>query len=307
MTSSTSHLGSPSFGSPYSSLSTPPQMALDASAFGRRGPHPFDADVFDIDHYLARSYSVQVPLLARLAPVSLFEQRRQYHSVPIPPSVRDVWRLLKRLFDQARLNAECVIIALIYLERLMETRNLALTPRNWIPLVTTALLSATKVWDDHSSYNLEFAAILPIFSLQQMNHMERSFLSTISYELYISADTYAQYYFGLRSIAGIKETISIPRFYHATGAGDGVIAATSKHVEAKTGGGGGGGGGGGNGSSGNGSSGSSSQPSQSQPLNSSAAATDTSAEPDPTSDRNNISTATASNDNASATRSDAAV
>ena len=265
-------LASPSFGSPYSSLSTPPQMPLDTRAFSRGGfgggggggssngnnanggggaggsiggLHPFESDVFDIDHYLARSYSVQVPLVARLSALSPFEQRRQYHSVPLPPTVRDVWRLIKRLFDQARLNAECVIIALIYIERLMETRSLALTARNWIVVLSTALLTASKVWDDHASFNAEFAAILPIFTLQQLNHMERNFLTTISYELFISSATYAQFYFGLRSIQGIKDTAAIPRWYHAIGHGDGIIhataAAAAKQVEAKTGGGGGGG------------------------------------------------------------------
>jgi len=189
-------------------------MPLDARALGAHGPHPHDTDIFDIDHYLPRSYSAHVPLMARMAPVSLFEQRRQYHTVPCPPSVRDVWSLLRRLFEQARLNAECVIIALIYVERLMETRSLALTPRNWLPVVCMALLSASKVQDDNATFNAEFAAILPIFPLASLNAMERVFLSTISYELYISAETYAQYYFGLRNVQTIRRTKDIPRWYH---------------------------------------------------------------------------------------------
>jgi hypothetical protein len=189
-------------------------MPLDARALGAHGPHPHDTDIFDIDHYLPRSYSAHVPLMARVAPVSLFEQRRQYHTVPCPPSVRDVWSLLRRLFEQARLNAECVIIALIYVERLMETRSLALTPRNWLPVVCMALLSASKVQDDNATFNAEFAAILPIFPLASLNAMERVFLSTISYELYISAETYAQYYFGLRNVQTIRRTKDIPRWYH---------------------------------------------------------------------------------------------
>ena len=228
---SSGHLCSPAFGSPFSSLSTPPSMALDAprpwSASRNLGLHPFDLDVFDIDHYLARSYSAQVPLVSRIVPLTAVEQRRQYHVLPNPPSVRDVWRLLKRLFDQARLNAECVIIALIYIERLMDTRGLALTPRNWIVVVATALLTASKIQDDHASFNAEFAAILPLFTLRQVNHMERVFLSTISYELYISADTYSAYYFGLKSIQGIRNTREIPRSYQAVGAGDAAIHATA--------------------------------------------------------------------------------
>jgi hypothetical protein len=206
-------LGSPGFGSPYSSLSTPPTMPLDARCLGARGLHPNDVDIFDIDHYLSRSYSVQVPLLARVAPVSLFEQRRQYHSVPSPPTVRHVWFLLRRLCSQAHLHAECAIIALIYVERLMETRGLVVTPRNWIVVLVTALLSASKVWDDHASFlNADIPLILPIFTLRDVNAMERSFLSCISYELYISAESYSQYFYGLKSIQGIRNTRDIPRW-----------------------------------------------------------------------------------------------
>lgn len=127
-----------------------------------------------------------------------------------------------------------MIIALIYIERLMETRSLVLTSRNWIPVLTTALLSASKVWDDHSSFNAEFAAILPIFTLQELNNMERIFLTTLSYELYISSATYASFYFGLRSLKGIRNHADIPRYYHAHGNGDTMINATSREVEAKT-------------------------------------------------------------------------
>lgn len=101
----------------------------------------------------------------------------------------------------------------------METRSLSLTRRNWLPIVSTSLLTASKVYDDHSSFNAEFAAILPIFTLRQINDMERVFLTTLSYELYISSSVYAQYYYGLRSIQGIRETTQIPRYYHAIGHG----------------------------------------------------------------------------------------
>jgi hypothetical protein len=46
----------------------------------------------------------------------------------------------------AHLNAECVIIALIYTERLMEALDIQLTARNWMPIVMTALLTASKVY-----------------------------------------------------------------------------------------------------------------------------------------------------------------
>ena len=205
-------------------------MPLDVQA----RPHRFEQDVFDIDHYLARSYAVKVPLITRLIPFSSYEQKRHYHFVPTP-TVAHIHKFIKRLFDQAPLNAECVIIALIYIERLMETRSLVLTARNWIPLVTTSLLIASKVQDDNSSFmNGEFADILTIFTLRQLNDMERVFLSTLSYELYIASSVYAQYYFGLKNLKGVRDTTTIPRYYHAhTNVGVGTATASAGNGQSK--------------------------------------------------------------------------
>jgi len=219
----TSSLASPSFGSPYSSLevTTPSWVSALALEHDSSPPHPYHEDIFDIDHYLKRSYQVQMPILAHVAPMTPVVQRRQYHHLPLPSSDH-IYAFIKRLMEQAKLNAECIIICLIYIERIMDTRGLVLTSRNWIPFVTTALLAASKVWDDHASYNAEFAAILPIFTLQQINALERTFLTIISYELYISAQVYASFFFGLRSIRTIKHDRDIPRHYHATYTGHGV-------------------------------------------------------------------------------------
>src|SRR5438105_1330850 len=53
--------------------------------------------------------------------------------------VSHIYRIIKRLFDRAALNAECVIISLIYIDRFLFVRSAHLTPRNWLPLIVAAL------------------------------------------------------------------------------------------------------------------------------------------------------------------------
>jgi hypothetical protein len=59
-----------------------------------------------------------------------------------------------------------------------------------------ALLTASKVWDDHSTFNGDLVVILPIFSLDDMNELERRFLGDLEYMLHVKFSDYSTYYFG---------------------------------------------------------------------------------------------------------------
>jgi len=169
--------------------------------------------LFDIDHYIRKSYVALVPALAKTHAFTIFSQKPKVNVMP-EPDVQKIYQFIKRIFDRARLHAEAVIIALIYIERLLKKRNTCLDARNWIPVVVTSLLTASKMWDDHSSYNAEFAAIVPVFSLPDLNELERRFLGALNYTFSISASEYARYYFGLRSLS--KQSVqqrSIPKYY----------------------------------------------------------------------------------------------
>ncbi len=158
---------------------------------------------FDIDNFLPKSYVVRVPIVSTAASFTTFMQTPKENYLPIP-SVSHIFRFIKRVFDRTVLNGECVIISLIYIERLLSAAKIRLSHRNWLPIVTAALLAASKVWDDHSALNGEFASIIPIFSLQHLNSLERLFLATIAYDLYISPSEFARYYFGLRAFRAAK-------------------------------------------------------------------------------------------------------
>ena len=74
----------------------------------------------------------------------------------------------------------------VYVERLMEEAQVPLLASNWRPIVLCGLLLASKVWQDLSSWNVEFSTIFPQFTLVNINRLERTFLHHIHWDLYIS-------------------------------------------------------------------------------------------------------------------------
>ena len=65
----------------------------------------------------------------------------------------------------------------------------------------TALILSSKIWDDESFENQNFAKAFPTYATAQINEFERVFLQFINYNLYIKSSDYAKYYFILRTYA----------------------------------------------------------------------------------------------------------
>lgn len=160
-------------------------------------------EAFDESHFLLPQY---VYHFVR-APISrmgfLFGIKRHEAQIKVP-EVSDVHTFLRELFVKAQLTAECSIVCLIYVERLMELAHVPLVARTWRPCLLCGLLLASKVWQDLSSWNSEFSQIYPEFSLEAINKLEVLFCKEIKWNLYISSSAYAKYYFALRSLTEKK-------------------------------------------------------------------------------------------------------
>lgn len=125
--------------------------------------------------------------------------RRVRYAFALPTSA-DIYAFMYQLFACAKLTAESTIVSLIYIERLLETGRVTLRATNWRPIVLTAVLLASKVWDDLGSWAVEFAAVYPAYSVPAIKAMERTFCARLSFNLYIASSTFAKYYFALRSL-----------------------------------------------------------------------------------------------------------
>lgn len=72
---------------------------------------------------------------------------------------------------------------------------------NWKPLVFTAILLASKFWEDINFWNIDYVDRLDLYPLKAINRMESEFLSLCNYNIYVSAELYVDYYTRVRNIS----------------------------------------------------------------------------------------------------------
>lgn len=97
-------------------------------------------------------------------------------------SVPDYLERLARFFQCSR---ECFVLALIYIDRLLQAnRHIWLCPLNVHRLVVTALMVAVKFADDTFYSNAYYAKVggLP---LREINHLEATFLRMLQFRLHV--------------------------------------------------------------------------------------------------------------------------
>lgn len=161
-------------------------------------------EMFREEHFVTPQFKYTFIRLPRVHPLTSYTMTK-ITSKAHAPSVDEIFRFCKNLFNKAQLSAECTIVCLIYVERLMEIANVPLLAASWKPIVLCGLLLASKVWQDLSSWNVEISNIYPQYPLHSINRLERLFLHHIQWDLYISGTVYAKYYFALRSLTEKKD------------------------------------------------------------------------------------------------------
>ncbi|KAJ0399612.1 hypothetical protein ATCC90586_009035 [Pythium insidiosum] len=130
-----------------------------------------------------------------------FRNRRDERANAMP-SLKEIGAFIKHVFSRAQMESECIIMSLIYVERLLKATmgSLQLRPGNWRSILFCSMVMASKVWDDLSMCNADFSKIWPELSLREINDLELTYLSAVEYNVRVSAVSYAKYYFHLRSM-----------------------------------------------------------------------------------------------------------
>ena len=149
------------------------------------------------------------------------------------PTEDMIFHTIRSVYECARIPAECLIVSLVYIERLIATSGCPMLVTSWRPILLSSLILAQKVWDDRSLHNIDFSVFCPMFTLREINFLEKKvreassaanththpvlaahaycsrvlfhslpfqFLELIDYDVSISASLYASYYFQLRTL-----------------------------------------------------------------------------------------------------------
>ena len=100
--------------------------------------------------------------------------------------------IVGRIHKYAACSNECFILALIYIDRLIQRNNFLLTELNVHRVVICAVLLAAKFFDD-AYYNNAFYAKVGGVLVSEINGLEVDFLFRINFSLHVTSEEFEKY------------------------------------------------------------------------------------------------------------------
>jgi len=122
------------------------------------------------------------------------------------PSEAAVFGFVKFIYVYERMDPECIIMCLTYIERLVAYSKITIDVSNWRRIVLASWIVALKTWEELAVYNLDFLGCFDgKVTVQDLNLLEMNFLNLIQFNVYLSSSTYTKMYFDLRSYSALSE------------------------------------------------------------------------------------------------------
>lgn len=132
-------------------------------------------------------------------------QITKFHALKAPSI--GISQYLERIHKYASCSTECFILALIYIDRLIQVNNFILTELNVHRVAITSILLAAKFFDD-AYYNNAYYAKVGGVLVSEMNRLEVEFLFRINFALHVSPELYNKYHAELNAHAANEIPIS---------------------------------------------------------------------------------------------------
>mmetsp|Transcript_35818 Transcript_35818/g.45985 ORF Transcript_35818/g.45985 Transcript_35818/m.45985 type:complete len:1225 (+) Transcript_35818:183-3857(+) len=140
---------------------------------------------------------------------ALFDDRAMRRSSETPsnrdgtpqvPTLIDVYQFFKYIFKTAQLERDCIIMSIIYIDRLLteSSGKLKMCNTNWKSIILAGMILASKVWDDLSMWNCDFSEVGRL-NLKRINQLEAAVLHALQFNVRVAASLYARYHYHLRS------------------------------------------------------------------------------------------------------------
>jgi len=168
------------------------------SAAARDDAHTLDTVPAEFKVFIDRDYERPKP---KRPSFSRFVRPSTDDEVEVP-KLDTIVKFFRHVYLTAQMEVECIIMSLIYVEKLLKETSGGLQIRhfNWKSILFAGMIMASKVWDDLSMWNVDFSAVCPTFSLHRINQLELTLLDVLKFNTTIPASVYAKYYFHLRSM-----------------------------------------------------------------------------------------------------------
>lgn len=108
------------------------------------------------------------------------------------PSI-SVKSYLERIAKYANCSGECFVLALVYIDRLIQRNNFVINSLNVHRILITSVMLAAKFFDDHYYNNTYYAKIGGV-PRNEMNLLELEFLFLVNFSLYLDPNEYQKYH-----------------------------------------------------------------------------------------------------------------
>lgn len=118
------------------------------------------------------------------------ENVTKFHALKAPAI--SIEQYLERIHKYASCSTECFILALIYIDRLIQRNNFILSELNVHRVCVTAILLAAKFFDD-AYYNNAYYAKVGGVLVSEMNGLEVEFLFRINFSLHVTPEVFVKY------------------------------------------------------------------------------------------------------------------
>jgi len=102
-----------------------------------------------------------------------------------------------------RFRPGCLVVAMIYIERLRRGCGADLLCATWQPTLLAAVILAQKVWEDEAYYHTckDFTLLSETLTKPELAQLERDFLNALDYNVGVKAAVYTDWYFKLCTLA----------------------------------------------------------------------------------------------------------
>jgi hypothetical protein len=157
-------------------------------------------------HYTLKAYDDKIhetkkyPYVKEVWSEHFYPVDMNYDMINIP-TAEMIEAFLRGLFGPSDLSAECGVMSMCYVDRLLALSGMYLLPSNWRRVLLGAVIIASKIWEEMAVWNVDYQKVFPMLSTHNLAELEKEYLTVLQFTVTLKASVYAKYYYELRALS----------------------------------------------------------------------------------------------------------